>query len=258
MDEDYIYSTLNPILNEYVLLDNSFVKILNYTNDKMLVDFNVPYAGKEIKLNLKLIKKQSSKIITGLDVKEIPDAPQLEVFVMSYCPYGLQMEKGVLPAYELLKNKANFKIRFVSYTMHGQKEEDENNRQICIREETNKFWPYLECFVGKGQGYESQCMEEAGINENEIENCMENRAEDYMAIDKALNEKYGVRGSPTSILDGKSISIYPRSPEEVKNAICNAFDENPPEECSTSLDSSNPSPGFGFSTSTSTSAATCG
>ena len=32
------------------------------------------------------------------------DRPKVELFVMSYCPYGLQMEKAYLPAWNLLKN----------------------------------------------------------------------------------------------------------------------------------------------------------
>ena len=33
------------------------------------------------------------------------DKPKVEAFVFSYCPYGLQFEKALLPAYNLLKTK---------------------------------------------------------------------------------------------------------------------------------------------------------
>ncbi|MBU2522774.1 MAG: hypothetical protein KKE23_00600, partial [Nanoarchaeota archaeon] len=231
--------------------------VLSFNETSIVFDTNNLYAGKEVELILKVLDIKSSKTTTlGSDAEDIKGAPTLEVFVMSYCPYGLQMEEGVIPAYELLSGKANFKIRFVSYVLHGQKETDENNRQICIREETKQFWPYLQCFVDKGQGSESSCMEELRIDESKINDCMANRAADYMAVDSALNEQYGVQGSPTNVLDGKEVQIYPRSGQDVLNAICNAFDSKP-SECSTVLDSSNPSAGFGFGTSTSTTEASC-
>jgi hypothetical protein len=174
---------------------------------------------------------------------DIESAPTLEVFVMSYCPYGIQMEKGMFPVYDLLKDKANFKIKFVSFAMHGEKEEKENARQICIREETGQFWQYLRCLAEKGDS--SACIEQMGLNESEINDCMENKASDYMDADKELNVKYGIQASPTDVLDGKVIDLYPRSPESIKKAVCAAFD-NPPAECDKCLDKTNPSPGFGI------------
>jgi len=257
-DAENIYFKLTPIINETITLGTSIGTVLSFTETSMVFDTNNPYAGKTVELVLKVLDIKSSKTVTlGSDANAIKGAPTLEVFVMSYCPYGLQMEKGVIPAYELLKGKANFKIRFVSYVLHGQKETDENNRQICIREETKQFWPYLQCFVDKGQGSESQCMKDSGIDEAKITDCMTNRAEGYMAVDKELNTQYGVQGSPTNVLDGKEVQIYPRSPQDVLNAVCNAFTTKP-TECSTKLDTANPSAGFGFGTSTATSAASCG
>ena len=68
---------------------------------------------------------------------EIPKSskPTVELFVMSLCPYGLQAEKGILPVANLLKDKIDFKIKFVYYAMHGKKEIDENTNQYCIQKE---------------------------------------------------------------------------------------------------------------------------
>ncbi|MEI6627429.1 MAG: hypothetical protein WCL61_02435, partial [bacterium] len=60
------------------------------------------------------------------------DKPVVELFVMSYCPYGTQAEKGILPAVKALGNKIDFKLKFVAYTMHGDKETQENLLQYCI------------------------------------------------------------------------------------------------------------------------------
>ena len=63
------------------------------------------------------------------------DKPVVELFVMSYCPYGTQAEKGILPVLALLGDKIDFKLRMVHYILHGEPEDLENKRQLCIREE---------------------------------------------------------------------------------------------------------------------------
>ncbi len=45
---------------------------------------------------------------------------------MSYCPYGTQAEKGILPVVALLGDKIDFKLRTVHYVLHGDKEDLEN------------------------------------------------------------------------------------------------------------------------------------
>lgn len=187
---------------------------------------------------------------------EIPksDRPVLDVFIMSYCPYGLQAAKAVTPVQELLGESADINIRFVQYTMHGQEEEDENYRMMCIREEEpEKFWQYMECFTGSGDS--GKCTAESGIDTANLEDCMENRASGYYDEDKLLDSKYAVGGSPTFVLNEKVISVT-RSPEAVKQEICNAFNTMP-EECSQTLSTAQASPGFGSGTSTGSSGS-CG
>ena len=79
-----------------------------------------------------------------------------------------------------------------------------------------------------------------------------------MEVDKALNEEFGVQGSPTVIINGQEANVYPRDPQSVANALCNAFTSKP-SECSFKFDTTNPSPGFGGgSASSSGSGASCG
>jgi hypothetical protein len=49
------------------------------------------------------------------------EKPDVDVFVMSYCPFGTQIEKGLLPVWDLLGDKINLNIRFVDYAMHGKR-----------------------------------------------------------------------------------------------------------------------------------------
>ena len=67
-------------------------------------------------------KKDSSDNKTSEITKS--DKPKVELFVMSYCPYGTQIEKGIIPAVQALGDKIDFNLKFVNYSMHGKKELD--------------------------------------------------------------------------------------------------------------------------------------
>ena len=181
---------------------------------------------------------------------------EVKLFVMSYCPFALQMEKALLPVWKLFKNKVDFKIYFLDYMMHGEKEMKENLRQYCIqKEENDKFLSYLECFVKKGS--DENCIEKTRIDKTRIQTCMEITDElfeiseqfplyDYPPFDvhKELIEKYDVSRSPTLIINDTEVFVE-RSPEEIKKIICQSF-TFPPPECNIPLSKIIPKPGFGF------------
>ena len=99
-------------------------------------------------------------------------------------------------------------------------------------------------------------MQQTGVDKAKAEECMANRAESYFEEDKTLNALYGVQGSPTTIINGEEASIYPRSPQDIADALCAAFTTEP-SECSQTFSTANPSPGFGGGTSSSSTAAQC-
>ncbi|MEM5871869.1 MAG: hypothetical protein QW051_03280 [Candidatus Aenigmatarchaeota archaeon] len=185
------------------------------------------------------------------------DRPEAHVFIMSYCPYGLQFIKAYVQVMELLGNKADLYVNFVPYIMHGEKEMIENTRMYCIqKEQKDKFTKYLRCFVKDGNA--ERCISEVGIDSVKLNVCMNATDEQYQLsktfaessdrfppypIDQALADVYGARGSPTFGINGKQISVT-RSAEVIKQAICNAFN-NPPSECNQKLSAKAESPGFG-------------
>jgi len=195
--------------------------------------------------------------------QEVPksDRPDVHVFVMSYCPFGLQFLKAYIPVMELLGDKTDLQINFVDYAMHGKKEVDENTIIYCIqKEQKDTLTQYLRCFVQSGN--HTECADKSGIDSSKLDTCISEADEQYnitnlyndkstwlngrfpqFLIDKPLNDKYGVRGSPTFVINGKTVSVT-RSPEAIKDAICNAFN-NPPTECNTNLSTTVESPGIG-------------
>jgi hypothetical protein len=187
------------------------------------------------------------------------DKPVVELFVMSYCPYGLQMERGILPVVEQLGAKIDFKLKFCDYAMHEKKEIDENLAQYCLQKEQNdKFASYLNCFIQSGVA--ADCYQEAKINEASMQSCISKADKEFgvttgydnkegwtgqfppFNVDKADNTKYSVQGSPTLIINGQEISAS-RDSASLLTTICSAFN-SAPEECSAQLSSTSPAAGF--------------
>jgi len=204
-------------------------------------------------------KKAQSQTTTTTVSQSIQksDKPVARAFVMSHCPYGLQFLKAYIPVMELLGDKADLEVNFVNYIMHGEDEMKDNTRIYCVQKEArDKLTDYLRCYVEK-HDYEN-CLQEAGIDKTSIDTCIQDADTEFnitktfqestsqfppYPVDDALNKQYGVRGSPTFVINGKTVSVA-RSPEAIKEAICSAFN-NPPSECQQTLSSTAESPGFG-------------
>jgi len=219
------------------------------------------------------------------------DKPEAHAFVMAFCPYGLQFLKAYVQVMELLGDKADMEVNFVYYGMHGASELVANNYIYCAQEkEPEKFTQYLRCFV-QAEDY-AGCVAAAGLDSATIETCVADLQTQYgtdssypqYSVEAALNQQYGVGGSPTFILNGQRIDytscssdadcnagtvctatssgqkcILNRNPEAIKEAICSAF-TTMPEECSTELSTTNEAPGAGAvgSGSSGGSSASCG
>ena len=180
------------------------------------------------------------------------DKPKVELFVMTHCPYGLQAEKGIIPAIEALGNKIDAQVRFVHYFMHGDQEEKETYSQVCIREEqASKFNDYLKCFTVEGDG--AKCVTQTGVNKTKLASCVAAKSKDYYKTDSDLSNGYGVQGSPTLVINGVQ-SNAGRDPASYLAGICGAFN-NAPEECAKQLASASPAPGFGSGTASNNNAA---
>ncbi|MEE9525850.1 MAG: hypothetical protein V3V78_04565 [Candidatus Woesearchaeota archaeon] len=207
-----------------------------------------------------------------MDKKEVPE---VELFIMSHCPYGTQMEKGMLPVVTLLGDKIDFEVKFVNYAMHGEVEVYEQTSQYCIQKEQNdKFINYLNCFLKEGDS--ADCLEKAEIDKTALALCeqftdlefkitenFEDKASyrgnyPQFNINDAENQKYDVRGSPTLVINGATASTG-RDSVSLLKAVCTGFEEAP-EECDEEIDAAQPSPGFGFEPSSDTGATTavCG
>ncbi|MDP2749560.1 MAG: thioredoxin domain-containing protein [Nanoarchaeota archaeon] len=194
------------------------------------------------------------------------DKPKVELFVMSHCPYGTQIEKGMIPVAKALDGKMDFEVKFVNYAMHGEKELQEELRQYCVQKDYNsKYMQYLSAFLEAGDS--QKALSAIGITDSDISACVKDTDTKFkvtetfnnpqktgwrgsfppFAVYDLENNKYGVQGSPTLVINGKQV----RSGRDAKSllaAICNAYN-NKPAECNADMSLyGNPAPGFGFGT----------
>jgi hypothetical protein len=208
-------------------------------------------------------KQESSQVKSSSSIERL-DRPIVELFVMSHCPYGTQMEKGIIPVVRELGDEIDFEIKFVDYIMHPtQGEVEEQLIQYCVQEEQNsKYLDYLSCFLEDGNS--QRCLSEVGVDMNNLEDCTI-RVDKEFDIVKNLkdesswangrfpkfmiyaedNKKYGVAGSPTLIVNGAKVESG-RDAQSILDVVCSAFNDAP-EGCNVDMTSFGmPSPGFGF------------
>ncbi len=156
--------------------------------------------GQEKKLTCKDIKKTESENLTA--------------FVVSQCPYGLQMQRVFKMAINAQPElEKNLTVRYIGAiennqitSMHGEEEAAENLRQICIREEQKSlYWPYVACYMQAGKTEE--CLASTGVDITALNTCTSSNGKglEYAKKDFTLANKFNVRGSPTLVSNNNQI-----------------------------------------------------
>jgi len=194
--------------------------------------------------------------VTGLFSYSTSDEKLVvELFIMSYCPYGTQAQEGIIPAIQALGGNVDFSVKFVDYIMHGKQEIDENLNQYCIQEVSPaKYLSYAACFVTSKDS--AACMASTGIDVSAVSSCVASTDAEYnitnlyndkstwlsgyypvFPIHADLNNEYGVQGSPTLVVNGKQVSPSSRSAQGFLDAICASFTVKP-SACSVALSGS--------------------
>jgi len=209
--------------------------------------------------------KTSDTPAPDTSTQEIPKSvkPSVELYVFTYCPYGTQAEKGIIPVVELLGDKIDFSIRQIG-AMHGEYEKIEAERQLCIEKNyPTKFLNYLTEFngnanIGACNGVDT-CVNplinaiytKLGISATKINACMTSDGVALYSAEEENSQSQGVSGSPTLIINGVKANSG-RDSASYLDTICQAFsDGSVPTECGQQLSSVSPSPGFGTSAGTS-------
>jgi len=208
-------------------------------------------------VNQKAASAQADNVNTQA-AKDIPktDKPKAELFVMGFCPYGVQAETIMEPVVNLLGAKADIVVRYIASltgddlnsinSLHGVIEGKEDVRQLCVAKNYNQktLWKYItainkDCYsqYSKGEEVYNACWKKAaataGVDAKKIESCFSSEGAKLIKADSALANSYGVSGSPTLLINGVNFNGN-RTSEGYKQAICNAFSTQP-KECQTKL-----------------------
>ncbi|MFC1517498.1 hypothetical protein ACFL5G_02955 [Candidatus Margulisiibacteriota bacterium] len=151
---------------------------------------------------------------------------ELDLFVMSQCPFGTVAENKILEKVDL--NKIRLKIRYIVskddegnfQSLHGPAELEEDLRQICVAENyPKKLGAYL---IERNENiystYWNLALEKAGIPTAKIMDCVigsgKARAEKTLKKDNELAEELGIGASP-SFLWQNQILLNSESIQEV-------------------------------------------
>lgn len=174
------------------------------------------------------------------------DKPTAELFIWSYCPYGVTALEPFAQVSSLLGNSADFKVQLY-YAGHGDFEVQQNKIQACIQKlGYEQYWDYAKTFANeiytKCSGNiacdlteSTTLMNSLGINSNKVLTCVESEGDALLDEHSNAAKESGVSGSPTLVINGAKVNTA-RTAEAYKTAICSAFNDAP-EECSTTLDS---------------------
>ena len=143
--------------------------------------------------------------------------PTLELFVMSYCPYGVQAEEKIIPIVKEFGDTIDFRLRFIAeerevpsaqditpfVSLHGYPEVAENIRQLLIaREYPDRYLDYILCRGKKLDKSWEDCAEKLGIDVAKIQALFDSpEAEQLFRENIRRAADLGIKASPTILVD---------------------------------------------------------
>lgn len=170
------------------------------------------------------------------------DKPEVELFVMAFCPYGNQAEDTMNPVINLLGNKFDFVMRYIiskdssgKYnSLHGDQELHQDIREICVSKyQKDKSWKFIEainkdCTAQNADTCWEKVASGLGIDVQKTKDCQSSEGNSLLDQEISAVGKYGVTGSPQLFINGVEYKGS-RDSESYKNGICSGFNTQPAE-----------------------------
>ena len=198
--------------------------------EKVCMECHTPEHSPGFDQLIEYVRSEVDHSRTELSLKQIleqrmrgPMKPEVELFVMSYCPYGVQAEQELLPFFEKYEDRIDFKLRFIvnekdastentsgeiAFTsLHGEPELIENKRQMVIAElYPDKLFDYLLCRADHLQEAWVDCANDVELDVGRIAEAVEAKKITKQLLEEVQRTKeLSVRGSPTLVIDGRII-----------------------------------------------------
>lgn len=149
--------------------------------------------------------------------------PTLELFVMSYCPFGVQAEEKIIPIVKKFGEKIDFKLRFIAQekdnpssqeitpftSLHGYPEVAENIRQLLIAQEyPDRYLDYILCRGEKLEESWEECAEKLDIDVSRIQRLFGTpEATELFRENIKRAAALGIRASPTVLVDNRPFRV---------------------------------------------------
>ena len=176
------------------------------------------------------------------------DKPVVDLFIWSYCPYGVQAQGPLAEVAKLLKDKAEFNT-ILYYDGHGAFETQQNKIQACIQKlAKDKYWDYAAGFVKTiypkcSSSRDVACdkdesvklMKSLGIDSTKVLACVDSDGESLIKAYADKAQASGVSGSPTLTINGVKVNSA-RTADAYKTSVCSGFN-TAPSQCGTALSS---------------------
>ena len=202
-------------------------------------------------------EKARQEFLKSIGITPGDNRPQIDFFVMAYCPYGNQAEQIIDAVYANLKDKADFNPHYVIYSnyqsadycldstmkycsMHGNQELHQDVRELCVNKYVGiKSWFDFAIAMNGNCSYQNadSCWEDVAKSLNldvqKIKDCEANESESLLEKEQKLGDMLGVQGSPTIFIDGVQYGGA-RDANSIQSALCSAFDTKP-SECSNTI-----------------------
>ena len=226
--------------------------------------------GTKLKDLASVVAPTPKKTMTCDDIPKEATA-KVTAFVVSNCPYGLQMQRVMSKAIgEQKELEKTMDVKYIGSivdgkvtSMHGEEEAIENTRQICIREEQKpKYWEYVSCYM-KEAGKSEACMATSGVDVSAVQTCMTdpNKGVAYAKKDFDLSTTLNIGSSPTLLVNDKLVvsefDFGGRTADAMKNITCCASSTKA-GYCGTALSTEQAAASFSVTgTGGTTSAASC-
>jgi len=185
----------------------------------------------------------SADLATHLNQLAASGSPfEMDLFVMSKCPYGNIAEAVILPWLQAHPGTADFHLWFIAsgdasggfQSLHGPGEVSEDLRQeVILNEYPDKLFGYLACRNGNYSDDNGWivCANQSGLDSKQIASLAQTSAAANALAQSAQNvQKLGVHVSPTIYLNGQPYSGSPFTlPQQAAqaNTSCNPSASQP-------------------------------
>ena len=154
-----------------------------------------------------------------------PIKPQIELFVMSYCPFAVQAEKKLIPFLKKYEDKIDFQLRFIAKkkvvvgnsresldtlafeSLHGDSEVIEDIRQTVIMQlYPDRYLDYVLCRADHLKRAWSECAIKTGIDIARV-SAMVKSPEAKVLFEENIkrSQELSIQASPTVVIDGREI-----------------------------------------------------